>query len=655
MTISSSTACPECRANGHDKGGDHLLIFEDGGMFCPHADYHKSGETYYIKKGDKNPIFENEIDGKTKYTPDQFRELLNSGKLKKENVRIMALAGMSLENRYEVSTKDERKVIEAGWKRDLAHFDKLKFRNLVTREIEAVYCKLYNVRTGVDKKNRVARHYYPVYSEDNKLIGAKCRNLPKDFRSGSLGHMFGKIKMFGQHTMKQVSKSGARKNVLTICGGEIDAMSIQQMLCDARKAGRFEDTLFHVWSVPSGESGLKAIIDNIKDIRKFKKVIWAFDNDPVGQDLNKRACRLLREQSVVLTYPDGCKDANQCLADEREEEFIDAWWNADVPSVSSIKTMEDLYDEATQEVEMGLSFPWESLTKFTFGIRPHNLYTIGGGSGTGKTEMAKEIIQHLTDHHDEMVGVIFMEERASFTARVLAGKWINKKIHLPKNHMPKGHEDWDKGRDYTTEQANGAIRSLMKKGKILIAACEGDTHIDNIMILAEELRGLGCKYLFVDNLTTISHKGKEGSVKAIDESMKRIGTFMQEHPVSVFLLSHLAKPDQNRTPYEEGGQVRQGDFRGSQSIAFWSTFMIAVERNTQGDKEERCTTYLRIVKDRLTGVSTGETILLRGDTNTGRVLEPNAHSKIREADECSPRNRNKSSKKTKGKKRGKKG
>ena len=631
MAIVNNLPCKACRETGHDTSGDHLIVFDDGGQYCYRSQFHKSGEVFYKKKGDKNPIFEHDINGKIKYTQEQYFELQESGKLKDEGVRILAMGGMREQDRYAVMFDEEQEQLEAQWARDVKHFNTLAIKNLVSRGIRGEIAKLYNVRVGLDNKGKVARHYYPMYDEDLQLCGAQCRNLPKDFRFGNLGKAWGKNKLFGQSTMKAVSASGARKDVLMIVGGACDAMAAQQMLCESRANTTWEKQLFHVWSVMKGEAGLSELVNNIKHIRKFKKVIFCFDNDDAGRELTKKACRLIRDKAVVLQMPDGANDPNQCLQDGRESEFCDAWWKADKPQVSQIKTIHDLYDEATKDVTMGLSFPWPGLTKLTYGIRFHNMYTIGGGSGTGKTENAKEILDHLTDYHKELCGIIFMEERAAFTLRVLAGKAINKKLHLPKNTEKKGHEDWDRGRDYTTEQATNAIKVMEAKNKVLIAECDGDTSIDNIIALMEELRASGCKYIFIDNLTTITHDESMSEVKGIDKSMKRLGTYMQEEEVAIFLLSHLAKPDSNRTPFEAGGQVRQSDFRGSQSIAFWSTFMIAVERNTEGTTEEKCITYLRCVKDRLTGMSTGEVVTLRGDLKTGRLLEPKQHAELAKA------------------------
>ncbi len=646
--IKGNKACPACREGGHDKTGNHLLIFKDGNGYCGKALHHKDGKPFHLKPDEIPDVTKWKVDGTIQYSVEEFEKLQKKGAFKDEYIRQMALSGMKMVDRYAVMSEEEQQDLESKWVEELKHFEKLSVRDLVSRGIPGQICKLYNVRVGLDKQGKVARHYYPRYALDTgDLIAAKCRTLPKDFLSGHLGCMFEKSQLFGQSTMKAVSKSGARKDTLLIVGGELDAMAAQTMLLESRKNTQWESHLFHVWAVHNGESGLDDIINNLKAIKKFKKVIFGFDNDKTGQELNRKACQLLRDKAVVLQYPEGVSDANACLLDGRESEFVDAWWKADKPQVSSILTVDDLFDEAVAETEWGLDWPWPNVTRQTYGIRPNNLYTIGGGSGTGKTEIAKEVIKYLTDHHKRMVGIIFMEEAPSFTVKVLAGKWINKKLHLPVNRVRKGHPDWDEGCEYTQEDMLSAVTSLRTANKIRIANTRGDNSIDNIVAQMEQLRAMGCNEIFIDNLTTIEHNGKTDNVKAIDESMKRFGQYMQETPVSIFLLSHLAKPDQNRTPFEEGGEVRQADFRGSQSVAFWSTFMIAVERNTMADDDSKFITTLRCVKDRLTGAHTGETTIIVGNRRTGRLLEAGDHIKNK------PDSKPKKAKKKKSKKESK--
>ena len=59
------------------------------------------------------------------------------------------------------------------------------------------------------------------------------------------------------------------------------------------------------------------------------------------------------------------------------------------------------------------------------------MYGFGAGSGCGKTEGFKEIIDHVINVHKLPAGVIFLEEPVTKTLKVLAGKKLNKRFHVP--------------------------------------------------------------------------------------------------------------------------------------------------------------------------------------------------------------------------------
>ena len=63
-------------------------------------------------------------------------------------------------------------------------------------------------------------------------------------------------------------------------------------------------------------------------------------------------------------------------------------------------------------------------------------------------------------------------------------------------------------------------------------------------------------------------------------------------------------------------------FRGSRAIGFWGHFIFGLERNAQHiDRFVRTVTTFRMIKDRYTGKSTGETFLLGYDSDKGRQYE----------------------------------
>jgi twinkle protein len=87
-------------------------------------------------------------------------------------------------------------------------------------------------------------------------------------------------------------------------------------------------------------------------------------------------------------------------------------------------------------------------------------------------------------------------------------------------------------------------------------------------------------------------------------------------------------------PHEEGGRVKQTQFRGSNAIGMWSHFMFGLERNTQGEDEESRITTFRVIKDRNTGQATGKTLPLGYDTATGLLFDTEAFAPEETAEEA---------------------
>lgn len=382
MSIVQNLPCPACQENGHDKTSNHLMQFEDGAFLCNRSHFHKSGENLYIAPEGSNPILEGEINGKIKYTPEQFQALELDGKLKDEFTRQLALAGMRERDRWQVMSDEERAELQAEWDMDVEHFNTLKIKHLIDRSIHGKYAKLYNVRVGNDEKGKVARHYYPKY-EDGEVVGAKCRTLPKDFKYGHLGKLFGDFELFGEHTLAEVLESGRRQDTLLLVGGECDAMAAQEMLTESQKGTRYEGTLFHVWAPTDGESSIEQIRKRKQAINAFKNIIVAFDADDTGQKLNREVAMIFKGKVKKLVMPSGTSDPNDCMKRGLSQAFVDAWWNPkEVFEGVNVKSVASIKDELKAgQPKPGLEWPWPKMYPLTLGIRYHQLILYGAGSG----------------------------------------------------------------------------------------------------------------------------------------------------------------------------------------------------------------------------------------------------------------------------------
>lgn len=628
MAIVRNEVCTECRKNGHDSTGNHMMVFENGAKLCNHYQNHDSQHRIYLPPDGTDPILSSDIDGKINYTIEQFKQLQSDGKLTDDFTRTLAMSGMKMQNRYAVMTEEERSAIEKEWADDVRWFEGLSCKSLMDRGIHGLVAKLYNVRVGHDEKGAINRHYYPKYDLDTmEVVGAGARTIPKDFRFGSLGRNFGKLALAGVHTYKTVADSGQFAKKVMIVGGQCDMMAAQQMLIkQLNKLSTLQGVktldglkLFHVWSVNKGEACIQELIDNKDELNRFDEIIFAFDNDEVGNQLNLEASKLFRGKAKFFQYPSGCKDANKCLDLGRDKEFVDAWFNPSEARVKGkLKSAGAYASSAKVMTKMGLPYWLDELNPVTFGIRLRFLAVWAAGTGVGKTDTTSLHVANLLRHKQPVVA-IYLENTPEEVIKIFAGKLRGKDFLSPPWEASQGA--YDESRDYTQADLEEAIDELVDSGLLFIPDLKGSKDIDVIMEVLEDAIALGYQYFVIDNLTAFEHKvdgkAKTGTI-AIDESMKRLGSFKDENDVNIMLLTHCSRPYGERVPHEQGGEVYITDLRGAGSISFWANAVWSVERNTMADSiEDKCTTLWRNLKSRGVGYMSGTTVVAKKDLKSG--------------------------------------
>lgn len=465
----------------------------------------------------------------------------------------------------------------------------LEFMALRPRKITEETCKKFGYGIGETEKGKKVQ-VAPYYDENRNLIGQKLRGKDKFFSwRGDKKPI--DARPFGSHAFPVTGR------MLTVTEGEIDALAMSQV----------QGNKYPVVSIPTG-AGKKAVrkymAAHLEYFEGFEKVVIMFDMDPIGQEAATEAAEVLGPRAHIAVLP--LKDPGEMLVQGRVKELTDAMWRAKKHQPEGIVDMSSLRAEVMKPVEWGLSYPWEELTRLTYGIRLGELVALGAGTGIGKTDWFTETMNHLVNVHGKKIGVFSLEQEPQETAIRLMGKMAQKPFHIPDGAWEEGdlEKAWD---DNVTE------------GKVFLYDSFGVNEWDAIASKIRYLRDAeGVRYFFLDHLTALA-AGHEDERKLLDKIMAHLGSLVKEVPISIHFISHLATPDGK--PHEEGGHVAIKHFRGSRAIGFWSSFMIGLERNQQSTNERvRTTTTVRIVKDRYTGRATGQRFWLGYDPITGMTF-----------------------------------
>lgn len=466
------------------------------------------------------------------------------------------------------------------------------YNRLRTRGISKEVCEIFEVKSIVNEQGIDEAHFYPV--EDHKGNTHYCIRevASKGFKWSSSDKP---MKLFGQ------KRAGSGGKMLIITEGACDAMAAHQMLEEQGKA-------YRVVSIINGASAAPTDFkNNFEWLNGFDSLLLAFDQDSPGQKASKLVSDIFPLGKVKnLIFSE--KDVNDLLVKGKSKEFLNAIFGSKKLKVEGVVGVDDLIEEAMKPVEWGLSYPFPTLTKVMYGLRLKELIGIGAGSGSGKSQLVKEIVFHIMEVHKLPIGMIMLEEAASNTLKQLAGFKCNKRFHVPSEQG----ESWD------FEELRSALGSFKDKVYLLdhIGSKAWSAIKDKIRFMVSVL---GVKFIVLDNLTALV-ASEDDEYKSVNLIMAEMSTLTQELDCTIFFISHLRKTQGKGA--ETGTEVSLADFKGSGSIIFWSNLLIALERNLQAvSVDERNTSTIRILKDRFSGEGTGTTFKLKYSKESGRMTE----------------------------------
>lgn len=458
-----------------------------------------------------------------------------------------------------------------------------EFKSLQKRGLTEDTCRKFGYQVGRDKNDTIVQ-IAPYYNESGVMVAQKIRYANKTFK------FIGEPKqalLFGHNIWNKGKK-------LVITEGEIDAMSVSQA----------QNNKWPVVSIPNGAQGAKKSLAKCLDyLNSFEEVILMFDQDEHGRKAAIECAELFAPNKCkIASLP--LKDANECLQAGREQDIIQAIWNAKPYRPDGLVSVADLMDELTKPIEIG--YPWwlQSLTDLTFGRRKGEIYGLGAGTGVGKTDFLTQQIAYDIDTLGLKVGTLFLEQKPTETAKRVAGKIKGRRFHVPSS-------------SWSNDELIDAVTRL--NGKLVMYDSFGETEWDIIkgkirfMAVAE-----GIELIYLDHLTAMANTADERG--SLEQIMKEMAGLANELGIIITFVSHLTTPEGK--PHEEGGRVTIRHFKGSRAIGFWSYFMFGLERDQQHDDQHlRQVTTFRILKDRYTGQATGETIYLGYDGDTGLLSQ----------------------------------
>ena len=410
------------------------------------------------------------------------------------------------------------------------------------------------------------------------------------------------VKLYGEHLW-----SGNGKRAV-VTEGEIDALSVSQA----------QGNTWPVYSVPTGAGGAsRAVRKSIELLNGYEEVIFCFDSDEAGTKAAQECAQLLSPgKAQIASLP--MKDANEMLLAGKVKELVSCLWQAKVYRPDGIISGTELWDVVNAEDSMSsVHYPYNGLNNKTLGIRRGEIVTVTAGSGIGKSQVCREIANHMLNQ-GETIGYIALEENTKRTALGFMGLYLNKPLHLGSIEVEP--DDFKEAFDNT-----------LNTGRVFLydhwGSLEGDNLLNKIRYMVQ---GCECRYIILDHISIVVSGMEDGDERRqIDNLMTKLRGLTEEVNCGMILVSHLKRPQGNKG-HEDGARTSMAQLRGSAAIGQLSDIVIGCERDQQGEYPDRTT--VRILKNRWTG-ETGICCALDYDKETGRLTEVNESIDFNDNDE----------------------
>ena len=305
----------------------------------------------------------------------------------------------------------------------------------------------------------------------------------------------------------------------------------------------------------------------------------------------------------IYTEHDPC---DMLLADKGDE-FYWSLMKAKQYEPAGFVTVDDVFDEATKMPEWGKPWPWETLTKLTYGRRLGEGYYIGAGVKIGKSEFVNQLTKHIIIDEGKPVALFKLEEKPAMTTRRIAGKIKHKQFHIPDG-------------DFTQDELIQGVNEI--RGKLHMYDNYGAATWDSLKVA---IRQAVCRYgvedIFIDPITRLtagmSPSETETELRRFSDEISKMA---KDLGFTYYCFCHLKSPDSG-PPHERGGKVHSNQFRGSRAMMEATYYFIGIERNKDPElsEEERNTSTFVLLEDRMFGNS--DSFQVYYNPHTGDYLE----------------------------------
>lgn len=330
-------------------------------------------------------------------------------------------------------------------------------------------------------------------------------------------------------------------HALVITEGEVDALSFIAagypfVVSVPDGAPPARDKNGRLINVPEGTADIDIenddkfsfIVNEWDALAKIKSIIIATDGDEPGQRLAKELTRRLDKiRCMFVTYPEGCKDANEVLEKHGPLAVMDLVKGAKPYPVSGVYSFNDLPPELPIDT---VNTGWDSLNGILNPYRPAFM-VVTGFPGHGKSTWTVQLATHLAYLHGWNVGL------ASFEMRIkpYVTDQISNAFNAIRYRVPGGDEN------LTSD------RFMQRRFYFIAPDPEDDDTVHDIDWLIDRMTTAvirhGMKMCIIDPWNEIEHRRErdESNTDYTGRAIRKLKAFARRYDVLVVVVAHPVK------------------------------------------------------------------------------------------------------------------
>lgn len=375
-------------------------------------------------------------------------------------------------------------------------------------------------------EDRVKAIAFPYYRGED-LINVKYRDREKNFRmeAGAERVLYGLNDIEFQRCI--------------IVEGEIDKLSVEV------------SGITSCISVPDGAPAINAknydskftFIDTAwETLQQVEQWVIAVDNDAPGTRLEQELVRRFGVGKCRrVTWPDGCKDANDVLVKLGATALRNCLEGAQEYPIKGVVYLQqlkrDLHLLYEQGESRGASTGWKSLDK-CYTVQDGEVTVITGTPGAGKSNFLDALAVNMAANHGWVIPM-FSPENSPL--RKHAARLMQKFMRAPFGNGPTER--------MSQQQLEQALEWVSWHFPMISPEDEDDWNLDNILEIGQALLlRHGIKGLIIDPWNELESNRPEGmsGTEYIGKSLKRVRRFARQTLLHVWIVAHPAKLYRNK-------------------------------------------------------------------------------------------------------------